>query len=417
MKRLLIITLALIIAGLMFPCVSFCEEASNYELMEELKALKEKIKILEEKLNDKEIGKTKEKSAEEGDKFHEGSRGVKGLSDRVRRIEEKMESELLEKWSDKITLSGVIEVEAGYEDFDYDDPTEGDEKSSDISLATVELGVDVDIVKHVKGHVLFSYEDDEDVIVDEGIIIIDGEDVVPLYLNAGKFYVPFGYFESHFISDPLTLELAETRESAVKVGFSNEMFDLCVTAFNGDINETGEDDDHIENFVATVKFSLPEDTVSGLGLMVGASWISNIADSNGLQDYLDEAGTDEIKDFISGWSAFVSACFLDKFFFEAEYVAATDSFEESDLGLGPGEKFEPRAWNFELACGVREDLEVAVRYEGSDDALDFIPEKQYGAAFTYCLFDNTSLALEYLHGEFENNDERDMLTSQLAIEF
>ena len=107
------------------------------------------------------------------------------------------------------------------------------------------------------------------VVVDEGLIIIDGEDVIPFYLNAGKIYVPFGNFESHFISDPLTLELGETRESAVKVGFANDMFDLCMAVFNGDINETDEDDDHIESWVASGTFTLPEGAVSGLGLMVG----------------------------------------------------------------------------------------------------------------------------------------------------
>jgi len=32
-------------------------------------------------------------------------------------------------------------------------------------------------------------------------------------------------------------------------------------------------------------------------------------------------------------------------------------------------------------------------------------------------FENTSLALKYLHGEFENDDERDQFTVQLAVEF
>jgi len=31
--------------------------------------------------------------------------------------------------------------------------------------------------------------------------------------------------------------------------------------------------------------------------------------------------------------------------------------------------------------------------------------------------ENTSLGLEYLHGEFKNNDETDVVTAQLAIEF
>jgi hypothetical protein len=418
MKKGLVILIAIFCITLWTGTqAAFCE-MSNYELMEELKALKEKTKMLEDRLNKQEKVETKEGTAEEGDKFHGGARGTPGIPERIRKIEKQMEKKReLGKWAEKITVSGVIEVEAGYEAMDFDDPAEDDEKSSDISLATVELAVAMDIVKHVTGYVLFLYEEGEDLIVDEGIISIDGEDVVPLFLNAGKMYVPFGYFASHFISDPLTLELGETRESAVVAGFANDMFGLSLGAFNGDINKTDKENDHIGNFVANVVFTLPEDTVSGLGLTAGGSYISNIADSDGLQDVLDEAGTDEIEDYIPGWSAFLSVSFLDKFFFEAEYIAATDKFENDDLGLAPGERFEPKAWNLELAYAVIENLEIAIKYEGSSDALNFIPEKQYGAAVTYGLFENTSLALEYLHGTFENDDERDLITAQLAIVF
>jgi hypothetical protein len=230
--------------------------------------------------------------------------------------------------------------------------------------------------------------------------------------------VPFGYYESHFISDPLTLELGETRESAVKVGFANDMFEISAAIFNGDINETDEDDDHIDNWVAGGIFTLPEETVAGLDLKVGASYISNIADSDGLEGALDEEfGTDEIDKYIPGWSAFLSASFREKFFFEAEYVGAMDKFENDDLGLDPGEKFKPSAWNFELAYAITEKMEIAAKYEGSSDTLNLLPETQYGAAITYGLFENTALALEYLHGEFENDDTRNLITAQLAIEF
>ena len=107
---------------------------------------------------------------------------------------------------------------------------------------------------------------------------------------------------------------------------------------------------------------------------------------------------------------------MDKLFLEAEYVGAMDAFESSDLGLDPGEKFEPEAWNIELAWAVIEDLELAVKYEGSDDALDLIPAKRYGGAITYGLFENTSLGLEYLYGEFENDDEVTTVTGQVAVE-
>ncbi|MBW2590686.1 MAG: LbtU family siderophore porin, partial [Deltaproteobacteria bacterium] len=147
------------------------------------------------------------------------------------------------KWFENITLSGAIEVEAGFEKIDYNDPATKDVDSSDIVVSTVEVGIDAEIVKHVSGHILFLYEEDDTPIeVDEAIISINGEDVVPLYLNAGQMYVPFGNFESHMISDPVTLELGETRESAVVAGFANDCIGISAGVFNGDIDETGEDD-------------------------------------------------------------------------------------------------------------------------------------------------------------------------------
>lgn len=97
----------------------------------------------------------------------------------------------------------------------------------------------------------------------------------------------------------------------------------------GDIEETDESDDHIENVVATARLTLPPDTFEGLGFLAGVSYVNNIADSAGL---------------------------------------------EGDDGVG-------------------------------------------GALISYSLADNVGLSLEYLTGEFEDKDERDQLTSQLAIEW
>jgi hypothetical protein len=318
------------------------------------------------------------------------------------------------KWFENITLSGAIEVEAGFEKIDYNDPATPDEDSSDIAIATVELGIDAEIAKHVSGNILFCY-DGEDLEVDEAIISINGEDVVPLYLNAGQLYVPFGNFESHMISDPVTLELGETRESAVVAGFANDWIDISAGVFNGDIDDSLEDN-KIESYVAGAVFSLPENTIAGFGLSVGASYISNIGDSDFLQEDI-EAGPGIVTDYVAGYSAFISISALDRFFLNAEYLTAADEFAAVDLSFASGQEFKPSTWYAELAVGITEDLEIAVRYEASDDCGDSLPKKRYGAAITYGLFENTSLGLEYIHGEFENDDETDVVTAQLAIEF
>ena len=321
-----------------------------------------------------------------------------------------------EKWFENITLSGAIEVEAGLEKIDYNDPATKDENSSDIVVATVEVGMDTQIVKHVSGHLLFLYEeDDTDLEIDEAIISINGENVVPLYLNAGQMYVPFGNFKSHMISDPITLELGETRESAVVAGFATDWLDISAGIFNGDIDETGEDD-KIKSYAACAVLSIPQNTVSGFELSAGVSYISNIGDSDSLQEDI-EAGPVTVRDYVAGYSAFISISALDRVFLNAEYLTADDEFAAGELSFDGGQKFKPSTWYVELTVGVIDDLEIAARYEASDDGGDFLPEKRYGGAFTYGLFENTSLGLEYIHGEFKNNDKTDVVTAQLAIEF
>ncbi len=343
-----------------------------------------------------------------------------GLPERVKKLEEAMDMADMSRWFERISLSGLIEVEAGYENIDFDDPAADDEDSSDLTLATVELGIDVDFIKHVSGQVLLLWEEDETepLDVDEAFILLDGEDVLPLYLQAGKIYVPFGNFETHFISDPNTLELGETRESAAVVGYTNDLFNLSFGVFNGDIDEEGKDD-HIDSFVASGVFTLPEESVPGLALATGLSWISNIADSDLLTDTIEDAAEDAAVDAfidnkVDGLAAFLIATLNERWTLIAEYVGALDEFDDADPGLGG---LEPKTWNFELGCAVTEALTVAAKYEGGNNLGDLLPDEQYGIVASYGLFKYTTLSLEYLHGEFENDDERDLATAQLAFEF
>ena len=210
------------------------------------------------------------------------------------------------------------------------------------------------MVKHVSGHLLLLWEEDETepLDVDEATIRLDGEDVIPLYLEAGKLYVPFGNFESYFISDPLTLELGETRESAAIIGYANDLFDVSFGVFNGDIDEEG-DDDHIDSFVARAIYTMPESALAGLELTTGVSWISNLADSDALTDEIDG---DSISDKVNGISAFVVATWQERLTLLAEYLGALEAFEAGELAFDGGEALEPKTWNIELGYAISENL-------------------------------------------------------------
>ena len=123
----------------------------------------------------------------------------------------------------------------------------------------------------------------------------------------------------------------------------------------------------------------------------------------------------EVENYVLGISGFLTVNYKN-FTFGAEYLGATGEFEADELSFNNSEEIKPIAWNYELTCAVIEKLEIAARYECSEDLWDFQPQQQYGLVLSCNLFENTTVALEYLHGKYENKDERNLTTAQLAIE-
>ena len=327
------------------------------------------------------------------------------------------EESLLGKINERVTLSGVVEVEAfSAEDFKGAD-------TSDITLATVGLGLDAEITEWVNAHILLLYEEDdtEPMDLDEGTITLGNLEKFPLYLNAGKMYVPFGSFESNMISDPLTLELGETRESAALVGFEVSDFYGSLYAFNSDINETG-DDDTIASFGANAGYGYVNDKMS---LDLGADWINNIAATDIFKGYFGDAGITAVQDYPSGLTAHLTLGY-GPFMLIGEYLGALDAFQTGELDFN-GRGAEPSAWNLEAAY-TREikgkETTFAVGYQKTDEALALeLPEERILATIGVEIWKYTSLALEYLHDEDYSpadggtGNDANAATLQLAVVF
>ncbi|MDD2239863.1 MAG: LbtU family siderophore porin [Kiritimatiellae bacterium] len=337
-------------------------------------------------------------------------------------LEEKTDPTGIE-WMPGVTVGVLVEAEAGYS-------KQGDEEISDLSLATFELGVDAELTDGISGHVLLLWEEGEDegVAVDEAFITLGGTKEIPVYLEAGRLYIPFGAYNSHFISDPLTLELGETQETAAMIGYAHDFFEVKVGAFNGDLDDEG-DDDQIQDLVASLTLT-PMD-----GVELGTYWMSDLGESGGLEEGLAEAsegtpanvvvgadGQPAVEPAVvgvpykkvGGVGGYVSLS-MGAVTVDAEYITALDSFNAGLLGE---EKLTPQAWNLEVAFAITDPLELALRYEGTDEFPN-MPEAQYGVVAAYGLTDNVSLALEYMHGTFEDNevDDIDLVTAQIGLEF
>lgn len=226
-------------------------------------------------------------------------------------------------------------------------------------------------------------------------------------LAGGKMYLPFGKFNSHFITDPLTLDLGEANDSAVNLGWGvADRITVKTTIFAGGTDTVG-DNDAIDSFAASVE------TTPIHGLTLGASYISDLAESGiGL---VTDASLYTAS--VPGVAVFLTAAY-GPFTLEGEYVTALKSFNAALVTAGAdltGNK--PSAWNVELALAPNDRWEIAAKMEGAKDFQDDL--FRYGGVISYGLFQNTVVALEYLVADEGNGNENrtHIGTAQLAFEF
>jgi hypothetical protein len=330
----------------------------------------------------------------------------------------------------RITFSGLLEFGAAYHSTDMNEGSF--EHDSDLCMTTVELAIAAEVNDWVSAEMVLLYEDptfEEEtgsLDVDEAVITIANEDVTPAFLKAGKMFVPFGALFEHFPDDPLidaplTLLLGEISEKALLIGAEYEGFTVSTYAFNGDVEEAGGGDNVIESYGFDANYAF-EDEDMGLDLLVGGSYISNLFEG-GAQDALEDL---DIDDYVGGAAAYFHVGYLD-FFFDAEYMAATDTVGLlTEAGLLEGKINNIEVWNFELGYNYNwwRNLEITLKYAGSNDcyALGF-PRDRYGINFNQEIFDNTVLSIGYMYDEYDddNTDEernsRDLVFGQLAVEF
>lgn len=326
---------------------------------------------------------------------------------------------------DNVTISGLVEAE--YSAVTNYDNTE----ESGFALATVELGIDAKLNDYVDGHILALHEDGdtEPWEIDEGTITLHAKDNL-YFLTAGRMYVPFGNFDSNMVSDPLTLELGETRESAVQIGVQFAGLNVSVFSFNGETIEAADaavGNDKSDQHGYAVSYAFEKDKFS---LNVSASYIKSIAESDGIFGNLIGANPEQFMDYVAGNSAFLAVSF-SLVTVIAEKVTAKDEFDVSNLDWN-GVGAQPETSNVEVAVTfpvVGKDVTVAVGQQKTTEALALgLPEKRSLAAVSVSLFENTSLSIERLTDTdyaitdvttsfTGTGDKARATTVQLAVEF
>ncbi len=314
-----------------------------------------------------------------------------------------------------VTFSGLVELEAAH--------SSGSSISvNDTALATVELGVDARISPWVNVQALLLFEEEmaDSTKLDEGTITVTNPDRSSFFLAAGRMVVPFGDFESRMISDSLTLELGESHETALQLGFLSDGLHGSLFFFNGDADNWSSDGAGGFGFDIGL-FGQSES--GGFAFDVGLSGINSLTDSDLLQEKSIDAGNPTDKTPGIGLYAIAHS---GPFSLIGEYLAAMRAFDIADLTYGVSDA-RPAAFNLEVGYafdrGGRE-INLGAAWQGTRESLALdLPEFRYLASLSMVVFGESTLSFEYAHDQDYpvhrdgNGEGADTFIVQLAVSF
>lgn len=324
-----------------------------------------------------------------------------------RNPEERREAGLGRQVTDWLRISGLLEFENERFDEDYDNNIQI--KREPGATSTLQLGLDVTFSDAVTAELVFESEHDRRTRsrLDEGLISIDLE---PWGIEAGRLYVPFGEYYSHFVEGPL-LEFGETRKDALVVDYTIAgAVEIAVYTFDSKVNLQSRQN----TFDWGINFDYTNDDES---IRLGTGYLSDLAESE--EKLLEEFGN-SVERRVAAWNAYALIGFYP-FEFTIEYIDTTDRFVELDANTD-----QPSAYNIEFAWFPAESTQLAFRLEGSDEFSD-APEKQWGINWTWRPGSRFLLSVDYLHGEYQpgfilDDDDNELrrsniIATQIAIEF
>ncbi len=326
-----------------------------------------------------------------------------------------------------VTISGLLQVEARFND-GY-----GGKDASDFAIDELNIGIEAKVHKFAKAKISLLYEQDvTDLEIDEAFLTL-GKEGSPIFLTVGQQYVAFGNFETHMISDSLTLEIGEARETALQANVEYDGFYGSIFAFNGDTQENpigGTGENKIDHYGLNIGLAAETKT---FGYDVGLSYINDIGDSDGVTGALGgETVAAALPDYqyVNALGTHVLLN-MGQFSFIGEYIGALGSFNVGHLNFN-NQGAVLQAWNTELGYSLNmfgKKASLALGYQGTKEALALgLPKNRYLVGLSMGIYDNTTVSFEYAHEQDYNIDEtangaagtgneQDRLTLQLALEF
>lgn len=299
--------------------------------------------------------------------------------------------------------------------------------NDDVSLSTAELDLNAMASSWASAFMSLAYDGapvstgnrapNARIYLKRGFLTLGNLNVTPLYGSIGLMYAPFGRYSSGMLSTPLTLSLGRIRSEVALLGvsFNNGLF-ASVYGFAGSRTSGGSGLFRQGGVNAGFKHKL----FAGKGkVSVGAGWVSNIADSEGMQGTGKPSLIGPPAAPVAQFSGFASATgsnalvhnvdgmdFYGKFGYGpvtlmAEYLGAARRFGSTDLTFN-GAGAEPRAMhaeiNYALPFSKKRGTTLGFAYGETWQALGLnLPKQSYTVFLSTSLLRETIESIEYRH--------------------
>jgi len=307
-----------------------------------------------------------------------------------------------------VTLSGKLEPFA-YWQKPYSGPSTGD-----MDLGSAELDAAAILNPWVEGLISFVYDSsypadggqrvaNSNVTVDKAFVNIGNPSKTPFYMTAGQVYVPFGQYSSNMVTSPMILSIGRTEVRSTMFGFIHPGENgFYGTVFAYKSNST---DGQTAAGGGNLVYDFGNDDIDG---NIGASIISNIGDSAGMQSTGMSTGEfqgfgfdSSTEDFhqVPGYD-FHGAISFGPYNILGEFVSSVRKFDADVLSYN-GAGAQPMGVNVEGARTFKflgKPAAFALGYGWTGDALALgLPQQRYSAVLNVSWWRDTIESLEYRH--------------------
>lgn len=300
----------------------------------------------------------------------------------------------------RLIISGLIEGQGIFTNsYDHHNKTK-------FNLDDSQLALYLRATSWLSGYVAIEYSPTHTskVFMQRGFLTIGNLEKSPFYFTAGKMYVPFGDYTSNMVTEPMTRDLGRTLATGAEVGFLQtgpNAWHAEAYLYEGLTKFQSNNKKQLEYGAdAGYKFKV-SDKVSG---EVGTSFISNLADSQGIRGTLKDNNV-LLAHNVPALDGYAHLA-IDKFNFLAEFLSAIRKFNKNNLaanghGAKPSAMNAEASYNFKTCC---KPSSVAIGYSQTrqSQALGF-PKASYRAVYNINIWRDTNLALEYRYDKNYKN--------------